>query len=310
MNEFETGVPSPIAARKKPLPQQPVGVAIRALVKRALDQADDACARLRKGEDGETLHDLRVALRRLSSIAHAWTPFVGDCLPKKLRKRIHALAAGTNTARDTEVQLAWLKQQHGSFRTHERTGHLWLVARLQRRLDAEYVDIRVRTPGDFARLRERIESRLASGCDENGEPIGTIAVDRLLEAATELRERLDEARRLRNETSVHKARIATKRLRYLFEPFAKWVPEGRSLVKELKSFQDLMGDIHDIQVFGEELTEAAQEAGAEWQKGLIELSLHLPHDDPQLEAARRGDERAGLISLARDLHERREDLLS
>ncbi|ACL74246.1 conserved hypothetical protein [Thioalkalivibrio sulfidiphilus HL-EbGr7] len=302
--------PIPESTMTSPLATQPVTLAVRQLAAGHLEAAAAACRRLKDPADTEALHDFRVALRRLRSLTRAYKPYIRDCLPKKLRRRVKDLAAGTGIARDTEVQLAWLNDQRGQARSHERPGYMWIIRRLEARLDEEYQDIRENLPGRFERLHERIATRLALDYDDSSPSLGEVAADLLLETGEEFRAHLELVHGQADEDEIHQARITAKRLRYLLEPLAPELDNGQDLVRELKALQDIMGEIHDTQVLGAELSQAAEEAGAARMKRLIDLSLRLPHDDPQVEAARRSDERPGLVSLARDLQEREQDLIN
>ena len=293
-----------------PLATQPATRAVRQLASGHLEDAAAACRRLMDPADTEALHDFRVSLRRLRSLTRAYKPFICDCLPKKLRRRIKDMASTTGLARDTEVQLEWLNQQRGQARSHERAGYLWIIRRLEARLAEEYQDLREHLPVRFERLHERLATRLGLDYDDSSPPMGEITAELLLDAGDELRAHLDEVHGQADEDEIHQARITAKRLRYLLEPLAPELEAGRDLVSELKGLQQIMGEIHDTQVLGAELLQAAEEAGAARMKSLIDLSLRLPHDDPQVEAARRSDERPGLVSLARDLQEREQDMIS
>ena len=74
-----------------------------------LAEGAEALDRLGEGDD-EALHDFRVSLRRLRSIIRAYRPFLKGSKPRKLRKRLGALASSTNVARDAEVQIVWLEK--------------------------------------------------------------------------------------------------------------------------------------------------------------------------------------------------------
>jgi CHAD domain-containing protein len=288
----------------------PVTRAVRQLASAYLEDATSACARLRNPDDAEALHDFRVALRRLRSLARSYKPFITDCLPKKLRRRIKDLASGTGLARDTEVQLQWLYAQRGQARSHERPGYQWIIRRLEARLEEEYREIREQLPGRFERLRERLVTRLGLPYDDSSPPMGEVTADLMLEAGDELRAYLDWVHGQADEDEIHQARITAKRLRYLLEPLVPELEGGKALVKELKALQEILGEIHDTQVMASELSQTAEEAGAELMKKLVDLSLRLPHDDPRVEEARRSDVRPGLVSLARDLREREQDLIT
>ncbi|AHK77909.1 metal-binding protein [Ectothiorhodospira haloalkaliphila] len=295
---------------KQPLAAQPASRAVRHLARTYLDQAQAACDRLDDPADTEALHDFRVALRRLRSLLKAHKGYAKQWLSKKLRQRAKDLASSTGLARDTEVQLAWLMTQQERIKSHQRPGFLWMKERLQDRLGDEYADIRQATPSAFKRFRKRMNERLDLDKDDDAPPFGRVTALRLTEAAEDFRAHLDQVKMGAAQEEVHQARIAGKRLRYLLEPVAKELEGGKDLIKELKEMQDLMGEIHDIQVFAEELAQASEEAGAERMRRMVELSLARGQDDPDLQAARRTDERAGLMSLARQLHDRQEHLMS
>ena len=289
----------------------PAGRAVRTLLERFLEEARAARARLdAEPTDPEALHDLRVALRRLRSTERAYRDLLEPILGKKLRKRLKAVASATGPARDAEVQLAWLEQQRESIKTHERAGFQWLHRRLRARVDEEYGHVRAHVCPDFDRSCERLGERLALTYPDGTEPFGVVAARLVREATTELAEHLSRVHGESDEVEVHQARIAGKRIRYLIEPLRGELEPLKALVAELKTLQDVMGEIHDIQVLSAELRQAAEEAGASRFSQLIDLSLQRDTHDPALESARRQDERAGLMTLARELHERHQDLFS
>ncbi len=288
----------------------PADRAARMVIDRFLDEARVAIRRLSDVTDQEALHDFRVALRRLRSTERAYREFLEETLNKKLRKRVKAVASLTGPARDAEVQLAWLERQRELIKSHERPGFQWLYRRLRQRVDDEYGLVRARVTKEFAVLDERLRARLQLSYANVDETFAEAAMRRILEAAEALADHLSKVHGESDEDEVHQARIAGKRLRYLLEPLREELPNGRALIKELKQLQDLLGEIHDTQVLSIELSHAAQEAGAQRFRQLIELSIKCAAGDPELEAARRRDERAGLMTLAREVHERRQDLFS
>ncbi|WP_006788120.1 CHAD domain-containing protein [Thiorhodospira sibirica] len=288
----------------------PVSRAVRHLAQGYLDDAQQAYQRFIAGDDPEALHDFRVALRRLRSLVGTYKPYIKDCLPKKQRQRIKDIAAATGLARDTEVQLQWLHPRLTQAKEHEAAGFAWMVQRLQARLAEEYADLHNTLPPSFNRLHERLGKRLGLEYEEHSAAFGQVAHELIGTCAEAFRQHLDGVCCESDGEQIHQARIIGKRLRYLIEPLAKADAAYKPLLKELKTLQDLMGEFHDAQVFAEELTWAAEEAGALHLRQVIELSLTRPPEDPQIAALQRADERAGLMTLARDLQERREDLMS
>lgn len=290
--------------------QRPVDRVVRALILSHLGEARAARRRLEDPAELEALHDFRVALRRLRSTERAYRGRLQGGLGRKLRRRIKAVAAVTGPARDTEVQLAWLEARRDRMGSHAQPGLQWLDERLRGRLRQEYEHIRSHLLKDFDHLAGRLEVRLDSPRRAVTEPWGRAAGVLLGEAAQALDGHLRRVHGEGDEAQVHRARIAGKRIRYLIEPLCGDLPQLRPALKTLKRLQGLMGEIHDIQVFSAELARAAEEAGARRYRRLIELSLAHGPEDPALERARRGDERAGLMSLAGALRRRRQELFA
>lgn len=235
--------------------------------------ADAAAARdrLANAADDEALHDFRVALRRLRSWERAFRPYVSDDLSKKLRRKLRSLAGDTGASRDLEVHLAWLAEQRGALGRRQRPGLTWLMATLERRKAKADEVLERDVAARFGRLRSKLERALASYRERlrlrDGRPVlpeafADALAPRLGDAATELREHLARVRFINSANDGHEARIAAKRMRYLLEPVAKAVPGAGTVVDRLKGLQDVLGDLHDAQVFGAEIEALAAEVVA------------------------------------------------
>jgi CHAD domain-containing protein/CYTH domain-containing protein len=235
-----------------------------------LADATAAHARLASQSDDEALHDFRVALRRLRSWERAFRPYLRDDLGKKLRRRLRDLAHDTGASRDLEVHLAWLTEQRRSLGRRQRPGLDWLVTEIEsRKADADSVlekDIDGRFMKLESRLARALESyreRLRLRKDGSAVPLPTFAealAPRVRKAASDLETHLGHVRTERDVREGHEARIAAKRLRYLLEPVMKIVPGAEDLVDRLKDLQDVLGDLHDAQVFGVEVSKLAMDA--------------------------------------------------
>ena len=114
----------------------PLEQVVQRLALAQLDAAATACARVADRDDAEALHDYRVALRRLRSLLRAYAPWY-DPVPKHLRKRLRRLVRATNAARDTEVQIEWLRHTLPRLKAGARSGLDWLLARLVERQRAD-----------------------------------------------------------------------------------------------------------------------------------------------------------------------------
>lgn len=286
--------------------QRPVGQIARLLMRKRLAVAESLAGDL---DDPEAVHEFRVAMRRARSIEKAYRPYLADVVTPKLRRRLKAVVDATGAARDTEVQLARLAQRRADPKPHHRPGFEWLQQRLEQRLETEYAELRTTLAERFRLVHKPLRARLKAKRDDPQHSFAEVSAGLLLEASGDF---AVHCRNILADTSkepLHIARISGKRLRYLLEPLVVALPDASERVRELKVLQDLLGEIHDLQVFGQELAEASEEAGAARMRKLIELSLTQPLDAPELELARQQDERAGLMSMARELQTRQADLV-
>ncbi len=286
--------------------QRPVGQVARLLMRKRLAAADALAGEL---DAPEAVHQFRVAIRRARSIEKAYRPYLADVVTRKLRRRLKAVVDATGAARDTEVQLARLAQRRADPKPHHRPGFEWLQQRLERRLEAEYAELRATLAERFRLVHRPLRARLKAKRDDPRHRFAEVTAGLLLEASGDFATQCANILADTSEEPLHIARISGKRLRYLLEPLVIALPDAVERVRELKVLQELLGEIHDLQVFGQELAEASEEAGAARTRKLIELSLTLPQDAPELELARQQDERAGLMSLARELQTRQADLV-
>ena len=209
-------------------------------------------------EDIEYVHRMRVATRRLrSSLA-----IFSDSFPKKdyrqFLKDIRAVTKALGAARDLDVQLELLEQLHPQFADPKLApGVNRLQLRLkQHRQDAQNQVIKaMKTLEDDETLR-RI-ARWAAPWLEKAENIYLYS-PALFERAfssikTRLQETLEFDQPVRVETNVaelHAMRISAKHLRYTMEVFESlYGEEIKSLINLSKKLQDLLGSIHDADVW-------------------------------------------------------------
>lgn len=282
-----------------------------------LDQAAEALPRLKDAEDKEALHDFRVALRRLRSCLRAYRGPLQDSVPKKLAKRLKRLADATGPGRDAEVQLEWLRGRRSHLSSQHRQGHAWMQARLNSRMREAYGELQEEIESDFPDVERDLRRNLSVYrtkifLDPEIAPptLATVTAQILHDQAAELADHLAEVRRADDEEEAHRARISAKRVRYLLEPLVDELPEANTVVKRFKALQDQLGDLHDSHVLAKELVEALDEAATERGRRLLELTLVSDPDNNRLRAERRRPRESGLIALARQNRERRDELFA
>ncbi len=250
---------------------RPVQETARLLALAWLADADAALTRLSDAENTEALHDFRVSLRRFRSCVRAYQPYLKGSAPKKARRRMGAVASGTNAGRDAEVQIAWLESQRERLTPGELVGWGWLVAQAEKRCTAAYAQARQGIAGAYRSARRDVEERFSSAggqlealSSEPQQPTFVQVTGELIrEHAGELRDLLAKIRTSQDEAEAHAARIAAKRLRYLLEPLSKPLAGVKPLIKKLKELQDILGELHDAHVMRAEIAAAIEVVTAE-----------------------------------------------
>jgi CHAD domain-containing protein len=214
---------------------------------------------LRRGDDIEHVHRMRVAARRARN---ALALFSG-CLPEKQatawRREIRRVGRALGAARDLDVQAAWVEQYLEQAQDPVRRAG---ISRLLLRLRQE----RARQQRTVVRVVERLEKRrvLEGIAAELHEMIVSARLQSVAPPAPDLLDRVHAAVRLRLEdmlafepfvrrpervTELHDMRIAAKHLRYTLEVFAPVLgPDAQPAVRAAKGLQELLGRIHDADV--------------------------------------------------------------
>lgn len=253
--------------------------AVRQIARAQLGAAARSYRYLTHRRHPEALHDFRVALRRLRSNLRAYAPY-SDPVPEKLNRRLRRLARATNAARDTEVQIEWLRRQKRRLRAKARVGHGWLLARLEERSHMANREVRKKVIEQFSSLDARLRATLRHRAD-SGDRLADVTFARatgecLGVYCDEFAEDLLRIRSVADRDAIHAARIVGKRVRYLLEPLRGSVRGATALVGRLKAMQDRFGKLNDRFMTAREMAAAAiktaEKRGEDIVPGLLELS--------------------------------------
>ena len=265
--------------------------------------------RLAAERDSETLHDFRVALRRLRSWLRAMSPSLEGSLPAACLRRLRRMARESNAGRDAEVFLAWLTATEPQMGPRDRKAATWLIERFQRQEREAESELEGRLKRDFQRTRDRLVERLSTyqvaahvhgGVTEA--LFSTVIAGQMADMAEDLRRRLKRVRTVDDVNEAHQARITGKRLRYLLEPIASHVDSGPELLGRLRSLQDALGALHDAHVWLLVLRHVVAELAMEEGRQMAS-TLTVTDKGKKKPARAQGPPRSGLISLARLAHE-------
>ncbi len=243
-----------------------------------VDDARDTAITLlhARDDDPDAVHDFRVAVRRLRSWLQLWEEELGDAATRRHRRRIRDLAHATGPARDLQVHLEWLRSEEASATGRALTDVERAIADLMTRRADAMDDVR-RAATKLIRLHVKLSRRMSArgatlADSELGPTFGAALAERVEATANAFRDRLGAVRGASRDEELHRARIAAKRLRYLIERAEDAVVGVPAMVKELKQFQDLAGDAHDVHVFSKELRSIFKQFGAHG-RGTLDLRL-------------------------------------
>jgi CHAD domain-containing protein len=205
---------------------------------------------VRKDPAADPVHDLRVAIRRCRSVAAviqevdpdpAWRQM--RLVPRKLFRRLGAL-------RDSQVMDEWVKQLAASDDP--------LRAKLQAAFAANEPDLRQRALRAVEKFDGKSWSRLERKLRKRARlvPCSSLAAQCLaVERFEEAKELHTRAQRTDKPKPWHELRIGLKRLRYTVESL---LPEQYALWSDnLKRLQDLLGEVHDLDVLAATVKEIA-----------------------------------------------------
>ena len=222
----------------------------RALSLALLDQVGATLPRLQTRKDQEALHDFRVAVRRLRACLRAHRGLFDKKTVTISRKRLREIVTATGSARDAEVQLQGIEAQDTTWMKADLTGVNLIRERLGVQIEGGYrngLDVIAR---EYPDVEKSLYSYFGNVDPPPGGPFPAYLASSIGEHRADLAGKLARAFAPIDENRLHRARISAKRLRYLIEPLVSEVPRTAKVVDTLKSLQDLLGDIHDLQGLG------------------------------------------------------------
>lgn len=220
------------------------------------------------GQDTELIHRARVASRRL----RATLPLFADCLPRKTSKswlkQISKVTKKLGEARDSDVQIEVLEKFQAKIAEEQyQPGINRLLLRLrQQREKLQPPVLQAMDSLVDSQILDEIQDYCAPLADREGSVyLYTPALYR--HSFNTIQQRLDTLLSFEDvvphpeaSQELHQMRIAAKWLRYTLEAFAPlYANELKIFIDSVKEIQDLLGDLHDCDVWLEFLPQFIQE---------------------------------------------------
>lgn len=203
------------------------------------------------------VHDMRVAARRLRSALRDIGPFLQKDPLKDIKQGLKSISDALGEVRDRDVAILALKKlSDESDSDLLRSGIDKLAEEKVQKRNIARVDLTtVITADNIDGLRKKLKDSLKEAANDAERLSFNEAAGRMV--AANLEELLDLAPRLYKpfkRNGLHKLRIAAKRLRYSLELAALcYGPEAKKLAKETSRMQDFLGELHDCDIWIEDL---------------------------------------------------------
>lgn len=235
-----------------------------------------------EARDIEYIHRMRVASRRLRS---ALAIFEGCFSGKEFKNHsrdVREVTRSLGAARDLDVQLALLEGVMPGFSNPRLVPGL---RRLELRLRQQRADAQKDVIAAIQTLQAddtlvKLAKWAAPFCEmSEGVYLFSPALYELAFSGinARLKELLEHAAYIqdeRNITELHNMRISAKRLRYTMEAFADlYGPSLKPFISQTRKFQDMLGEIHDADVWIELIPRFIQEEGER-------ISIYFGNDRP------------------------------
>jgi CHAD domain-containing protein len=216
------------------------------------DEVFEILPKVLDGHDPEAVHDARVASRRLRVAMDAAAPLYPQRWYRKLHREAKSITRMLGRVRDYDVLIDKLAAETAGPDGADSHGRTHLRKRFKQERRSERATMLKRLRACRSRkLRRSIRKRFPRPADE-----ATLQEDAALRAGTRalIANRVAavlgfDARLAATDSAVvfHEARIAVKRLRYALEQFGR-EGDGEQVLDDLKRLQEMLGDLHDLDV--------------------------------------------------------------
>jgi CHAD domain-containing protein len=194
------------------------------------------------------VHESRVETRRLLSLIELLRPFLRQGQISRAQTALKEHLDTFDNLRDTQVQLLAIRKMRRLF---PAAGPFYNYLtkreeRFRRETRANIKRIRTKRLGKcIDSFREEMKSWRAGASTEGVNDMLLQSVDGAFARAVDLRKRISPG----DTETIHRTRVAFKKLRYMIETLADYLPSAdEKLLVAMHRYQTMMGDIQDAEV--------------------------------------------------------------
>ena len=236
----------------------------------------DECENVSVDFSADPVHDLRVSVRRCRSMADGMMAMDPDSSWKDMKKAGKELFQRLGDLRDVQIMMDWIETLEGNVRgsveeqpqeaaaqveglaatpptedgpstsSADRDPAAQTFMHILKAREADHKNEARRALEEFDRKQWRQWSRSLPHRAARIRPGSAVFKHLALERWTAARELHVRAMRNRSQVALHALRIGIKRFRYIVENFLP--EEHKAWSDDLKHVQDLLGEVHDLDV--------------------------------------------------------------
>jgi CHAD domain-containing protein len=225
------------------------GELARAALAADVDRLVPIDSHLRLEPNRDTVHDARVAVRRLRSHLRTFEWVFDPAWARVLRERMRWLSDGLATARDADVLLDHVAEQAARLPSVDRRRADDALEPLRERRSAAYDGLSrlLHDPRYLPLIDALIEAAKDPPLSAAARRPARTMVDDLMRAVwRRLRKRVRRAGRTPSDRDLHRIRIKTKQLRYAAEAVAPVAGRRATrFARHVEELQSQLGELHD-----------------------------------------------------------------
>lgn len=209
-----------------------------------------------EADNVEAVHQARVASRRLRNAFWVFKDILPEKKLKVWKEMLRGEAAVMGTARDLDVQMAFLNNLGQKIRKKPYRADVARIMcalkekRAALRDDIMHVAEGMVRSGVLSRIKETIDE-IAEGDRRKGRhKLYVLAKDKIWSRITDLLSHEMYVSRPEKSEELHRMRIAAKKLRYTLENFEPLYGKRMArFIEDAHSIQDRLGELHDLDVW-------------------------------------------------------------